>query len=121
LSIPSDVPQVVADPDRLERVLMNLVSNALKYSARETDVWLNVTKAENEVIISVVDRGVGIAPQDLDMVFDRYFRAKDTGKTDGLGLGLYISKALIEAQGGRIWADSEPGKGSSFRFTLPLE
>jgi len=72
------------------------------------------------VRISASDRGAGISPEDLDHVFERFYRAKGTRKTEGLGLGLYITRMLVEAHGGRIWAESEPGKGSTFSFTLPL-
>ena len=71
-------------------------------------------------LVSVTDQGVGIAPDELPNLFDRFYRAKATEKTEGLGLGLYISHLIIEAHGGRIWAESEQGKGSTFHFTLPI-
>ncbi|TAK35676.1 MAG: PAS domain S-box protein [Chloroflexota bacterium] len=120
VDISPDVPPVLADPDRLERILVNLLSNALKYSTPETDVTLTAERTNDEVTVSVVDHGVGIAPEDLTNIFDRYFRAQGTRRTEGLGLGLYITRMLVEAHGGRAWAESELGKGSTFYFTLPL-
>ncbi len=120
VEIPPDFPPILADPDRLERVLTNLLSNALKYSPSDTEVLLTARRAGGEAVVSMVDRGVGIAPEDLPHVFERYYRVKGTRKTEGLGLGLYITRMLVEAQGGRVWAESEPGKGSRFSVTLPL-
>lgn len=120
VEIPPDFPPILADPDRLERVLTNLLSNALKYSPSDTEVLLTARRAGGEAVVSMVDRGVGIAPEDLPHVFERYYRVKGTRKTEGLGLGLYITRMLVEAQGGRVWAESEPGKGSRFSLTLPV-
>ncbi|MCL6432110.1 MAG: PAS domain S-box protein, partial [Anaerolineae bacterium] len=113
------LPPVSADPDRLERVLANLFSNALKYSAPGTEVTVTFRREENEVITAVTDRGPGIAPEDMPHLFQRYFRARGRAP-DGLGLGLYISRLLIEAHGGRIWAESQVGVGSTFYFSLPV-
>ncbi len=109
-----------ADPHGLERVLTNLLSNALKYSDPGTEVTVRVRAQDDAALVSVIDRGHGIASEDLPHLFDRGFRAEGTRKVEGLGLGLYISRLLVEAQGGRILAESEPGKGSVFYFTLPL-
>ena len=109
-------PAVLADPDRLERILTNLISNALKYSEDRAEV--RVEAMGGEVRVSVIDHGAGIRPEDLPHLFDRFYRAKDTHRKDGLGLGLYITRMLVEAHGGRIWAESEQGKGSTFTFTL---
>ncbi|MBI2953351.1 MAG: PAS domain-containing sensor histidine kinase [Chloroflexi bacterium] len=118
--MPAHLPPVSADPDRLERILMNLLSNALKYSPPDSEVLIGVEATDRWARISVADRGVGIAPQDLPHIFERFYRAKGVRKAEGLGLGLYIARMLVEAQGGRIWAESEPGKGSTFYFTLPV-
>ncbi len=119
VEIPEGLLPVNADPDRLERILSNLLSNALKYSPSDTEVKVAVKAAGGEVVVSVADRGVGIAPEDLPHMFERYYRAKAARKTQGLGLGLYITRMLVEAHGDRIWVDSEVGKGSTFSFTLP--
>ena len=116
-----DVPSVLADVDRLERVLGNLLSNALKYSPGDTPVVVELARRGSEVVVTVSDRGPGIAPEELPHLFERYYRARRARQSrDGLGLGLYIAKGLIEAHGGRIWVESEVGKGSAFSFTLPV-
>ncbi len=113
------LPPALADPDRLERVLANLFSNALKYSTPGTEVTVTFRREADEVIIAVTDRGPGIAPEDMPHLFQRYFRARRRAP-DGLGLGLYISRLLVEAHGGRIWAESQVGVGSTFCFSLPV-
>ncbi len=118
LEAPEELPQVWADPSRLERILTNLVSNALKYSSGE--VVIKLDRRSGEVITEVADRGPGIAPEDLPRLFRRYYRAGTTGKRQGLGLGLFITKGLVEAHGGRIWVESQVGVGSRFSFSLPV-
>lgn len=98
---------------------MSLISNGLKYSEPNTGLFINAVEGDGEIITSVTDRGSGISPDDLLRIFERFYRAKDASRTEGLGLGLYITKWLVENQRGRIWAESEPGKGSTFHFTLP--
>lgn len=121
VDIPDDLPPVRADPDRLERILINLISNALKYSPPDAPVRIEARRHGSEVVTAVVDRGRGIAPDDLEHVFDRYFRTREAREhREGLGLGLYITKGLVEAHGGRIWVESELGTGSRFSFTLPI-
>ena len=120
VEIPEGLPPVWADPDRLERVLTNLLSNALKYSRPDTEVRVMARKLDPELQISVSDRGAGIPAGDIPHLFDRFYRVKGTRKAEGLGLGLYISRMLVEAMGGRIWVESQPGKGSTFNFTLPI-
>jgi signal transduction histidine kinase len=114
-----DVPPVLADPHRLERVLTNLVGNALKYSPAGSPVRVVAARRAGMVEVKVVDRGVGIAPEDLPKMFQRFFRGRLTAKSEGLGLGLYIVRRLVEAHGGRIRVESRPGEGSTFTFTLP--
>ncbi|MGI5835672.1 MAG: ATP-binding protein [Chloroflexota bacterium] len=119
LGIPYDLPPVNADPSRLERIFTNLVSNALKYSPAETEVLINAERVNEVVRVSVSDQGPGIPTEDIPNLFQRFYRARGTRKTEGLGLGLYITRMLVEAHGGKIWVESEPGKGSTFYFTLP--
>jgi signal transduction histidine kinase len=114
------VPRAMADPRQLERILVNLLSNALKYSPAETEVIVRVARAGERVEISVADRGVGITPEDQVHLFERWFRAKGTRRPEGLGLGLYITRLLVEAQGGRIRVESAPGEGSVFRVAFPV-
>ena len=120
IDIPADLPAVEADAPRLERILTNLLSNALKYSPPESKVSLRAERAQREVTVSVADRGVGIAPEDLPQIFGRFYRSKSAEKSEGSGLGLYITRMLVEAHGGRICAESKVGEGSTFYFTLPL-
>ncbi|MHB1133182.1 MAG: sensor histidine kinase [Chloroflexota bacterium] len=116
-----DVPPVLGDSSAIERVLGNLIGNALKYSAPESPVSARIARLENAVVMSVRDQGQGISAEDLPHVFERYYRAQaNRERHDGLGLGLYISRLIVEAHGGRIWCESEVGKGSTFSFTLPL-
>ena len=122
LEIPEDLPSVSADPHRLERVLVNLLSNALKYSSEDSEVTIRADQRGGEAVVSVVDRGIGIPSEDLDNIFERFYRTAGSHGThvEGLGLGLYITRKSIEAHGGRIWATSEEGAGSNFSFTLPI-
>jgi signal transduction histidine kinase len=108
-----------ADYNRLERILTNVLSNALKYSDPGTPVWVRARQTGHEVEVAITDQGYGIAPDDLSRLFERFYRAKET-RAEGIGLGLYITKQLVEAHGRRIWVESEVGKGSTFTFTLPV-
>ncbi|HEX7049496.1 MAG TPA: ATP-binding protein [Longimicrobiales bacterium] len=121
IDAPPHLPRVAADPHRLGRAITNLITNALKYSPPETPVRVRITPRPDEVVVSVTDRGGGIPPEDLPYLFERFYRAKKHSKTEGLGLGLYITRLIIEAHGGRIWVESEPGTGSTFSFALPTE
>ncbi|TAK36601.1 MAG: PAS domain-containing protein [Chloroflexota bacterium] len=116
-----DFPIVNGDRARLQRMLVNLLTNALKYSAPDQPVELVLSSSDHEVEVSVIDRGIGIEPDDLPHLFERFYRTGNAfQKAIGLGLGLYITRLLAEAHGGRIWAESEAGRGSTFSFTLPL-
>ncbi len=118
---PDELPLVLADPDRLERILVNLISNALKYSDSDTEVTVSLTLQEGAVATSVSDRGMGIPAVDLPLLFQRFHRTlRARERREGLGLGLYITRMLVEAHGGKIWVESEVGKGSTFVFTLPI-
>jgi two-component system, NarL family, sensor histidine kinase BarA len=120
VDIGADLPPVAADPDRLTRVVQNLVGNALKYGAPGTPVMVRAWRADGEVVVSVSDTGAGVPPEDTARVFERFYRGVRNGTSDGLGLGLYISRLIVEAHGGRIWCESRPGHGSTFSFALPL-
>jgi signal transduction histidine kinase len=121
LELEPGLPPLLADPARLERILTNLLSNALKYSPGQAPVTVAVGPEDGgaAVGIAVSDRGVGIAPEDLAHVFDRYYRARGARRPEGLGLGLYITRLLVEAHRGRIEAVSALGQGSTFRIHLP--
>jgi signal transduction histidine kinase len=114
-------PPIRCDAERIERVVTNLVTNALKYSPAETPVVIGIGREGPDALVSVADRGSGIQPADLPQLFERFYRTGTAVRTDpgGLGLGLYIARLIVEAHGGRIWAESTVGKGSTFQFTLP--
>ncbi len=114
---PASFPTVLCDPDKIEQVLTNLVENAAKY-ASPTGMRVVGDVDDSHVTIAVHDKGEGIPPGDLPRVFERFFRAGHN-KPSGTGLGLWISRGLVEAHGGRLSADSTLGTGSVFRFTLP--
>lgn len=122
VDFPTKFPLIDADPERIFQVLRQLLDNAAKYSPEGGIIVLQGKTEEKKAIISVADEGEGIAPEDLNHLFDMFFRAKSNSgaKILGTGLGLPISKAIIEAHGGVIWAESQPGWGSRFYFTLPL-
>jgi len=116
----TDLPLALADPDRLERILINLLMNALKYSEPGTEVVVRFEARAGEVVTIVTDSGPGIPPEERTHLFQRFHRVGQHGNhQDGLGLGLYTARSLVEAHGGRIWVESEPGKGSSFGFSMP--
>lgn len=118
----SNLPSVWADRDRIEEVLTNLLENAFKYSDPQTEIRVRIEARENEMVIAISDCGSGIASEDLQRIFDKFYRVErdDARKTYGYGLGLYISIKLVEAMGGKLWAESELEKGSTFYFSLPL-
>lgn len=111
---------VLGDAARLERVIANLLTNALKYSADDAPVRVCITNRDGVIALSVTDRGIGIAPEHHHALFDRFYRTTaGRGRAGGLGLGLYIARLIVEAHGGRIHVSSELGAGSTFTITLP--
>jgi signal transduction histidine kinase len=120
---PNGFPIVDADPRRIEQVLRNLLDNATKYSPEGGLVVVRGEVGKDEVIISVADQGVGIAPEHLNRLFEKFFRVESgLGRhVVGSGLGLPIARTIVESHGGRIWAESQVGEGSTLYFTLPLE
>ncbi len=123
LNIPEDLPPVFADANRVTQILVNLVSNAIKYTQPHDSITITATATEKCVQIDVADTGLGIAAEDLAQVFNRFFRAErdDASLVGGTGLGLPIAKMFIEMMGGEIWVDSALNEGTTFSFTLPLE
>ncbi|MEW5854720.1 MAG: ATP-binding protein [Myxococcota bacterium] len=116
------IPPLQADPVRMDQVLTNLLSNAVKYSPAETPILLRATSHHGHAHIHVANAGPGIPPEDLPHLFERYYRTHRarTGRVAGLGLGLYITKGLVEAHGGRITVESLPGERTTFTVSLPL-
>jgi signal transduction histidine kinase len=113
---------VLGDAGKLERCITNLLTNALKYSREDAPVQVRLSQTASEAELDVIDHGIGIAPEHTAQVFDRYHRtAAGRRQAEGLGLGLYITRLIVEAHGGRIDVVSEVGKGSTFRLILPLQ
>jgi two-component system sensor histidine kinase KdpD len=120
LSFPEDFPYVEGDHARMSQLLMNLLENAAKYSPRGAPVRVEVAGQRDDVLISVIDAGVGIDAEELPWLFERFYRSpRVRDHVPGTGLGLTLCKEVVEAHGGRIWAENNPGGGSAFRFTLP--
>lgn len=118
VEVPDGLPEVLADPDKVGQVLTNLLENAAKYADPAT-VRVTAARDGDAVRIAVADRGEGIPAEDLPRVFERFFR-RDEGRPTGTGLGLWISRGLVEAHGGTLTASSRVGEGSTFAFTLPI-
>jgi PAS domain S-box-containing protein len=120
LQAPNEPVEGRWDRDRLQQVFHNLLSNAIKYSPEGGEIEIRLKTLEDQIKISVVDPGIGIAPEALPHLFDRFYRARTaTSQADGLGLGLDVTRALIEAHGGRVAVESELGRGSTFTISLP--
>ena len=119
LDVPSELPLVQANPRRVMQIVRCLVDNAMRFSPSGTTVIVKAESQENRVIVSVHDEGFGIPPEHLAKIFDRFYLAEQSGiRTAGVGLGLAISKGLVEAMGGQIAVASQVGKGSTFSFSL---
>lgn len=114
-----DLPPVLADSERLQRIILNLLTNALKYSPPEERVVVRLQRKGGNVTVSVIDLGPGIAEEDIPHIFERYYQTRGT-RLGGMGLGLYITKMLVEAHGGTIRVESKVGKGCRFYFSLPV-
>jgi signal transduction histidine kinase/CHASE3 domain sensor protein len=121
LSLPDGEKEIAGDRDRLEQVLGNLLENAAKYSPDGSDIYVNVEDRGDQVVTSVCDKGIGIPADELGQVFERFHRGRQVSSTNygGLGLGLYITKQIVERHGGSIWVDSKERSGTSFFFSLP--
>jgi PAS domain S-box-containing protein len=121
VEFPPDFPLVRADPEWMRQVLGNLVSNAIKYSPAGTLIRVSGVYDARNVRVAVGDQGPGIPPEEQATLFERFTRGRseDTRRTEGAGLGLFISKAVVDAHGGRMWVDSKLGQGTTFYFTLP--
>jgi two-component system sensor histidine kinase KdpD len=119
-SVPRDLPLVALDPALIEQVLVNLLENATKYTPPGSPIDVSVNTSDDEVMVEVADRGPGVAAEDAERVFDKFYRVRE-GEGGGVGLGLTICRGIVSAHGGRIWVEERPGGGALFRFTLPLE
>jgi PAS domain S-box-containing protein len=120
VEFPRNFPVILGDENRLEQVISNLISNAIKYSGDGGEIRISGQVLPQQVIICVSDQGPGISAGDIPHVFDRFYRAVEASKTTkGAGLGLYLARAVVEAHGGRIWVDPQPGIGARICFSLP--
>ncbi|HZR43730.1 MAG TPA: ATP-binding protein, partial [Ktedonobacteraceae bacterium] len=124
-SIPNDLPPVELDYLQIDQVLTNLIENAVRYTPADTPIEIAAQVVDEQIMVSIADHGPGIPPEDLERIFDKFYRVSGaTGRgtsTMGSGLGLAVCRGLIEAHGGQIWAENRPGGGAIFRFTLPLK
>jgi two-component system sensor histidine kinase KdpD len=119
VALPPDAPPVLVDAVQVRRILVNLVSNALKFSPADSPVAIRVTRTRKEVIIRIVDQGSGIPESELEHVFEPFYRGAPHQDQTGTGLGLAIARGFAEANGARLWAESQPGQGASFALALP--
>ncbi|MBI5216389.1 MAG: response regulator [Ignavibacteriae bacterium] len=119
--VADDIDQLVVDQMRFKQILVNLTSNAVKFSPRDSEVTITIRRVHYEIEVEVLDKGIGIKPEDLSRLFVAYQQGKNSFASDeGTGLGLMITKKLVELHGGKIWVESEWGKGSTFRFRIPM-
>ena len=121
LPTPTSPECVIGDSDRLKQVLLNLVSNAVKYNRENGSVFINTRVDADELQIAVEDTGAGIDPQDIEHLFERFYRIPGSESAEGTGLGLSVAKTIVEQHNGRIAVDSIVGKGTTFTIHLPLE
>ena len=118
VDLPTPTPTVLADPERFPRVVTNLVHNAIKFTGPGGRITVFAREEADEVIVGVADTGIGIPREVLPRIFERFYKSDKSRRSQGTGLGLSISKHLVQSHGGRIWAESEEGHGSTFYFTL---
>jgi len=118
--IPEELPEMEADADRMRQVFINLLSNAIKYSEPGGSVTVRAEKHEGELLFQVSDRGIGMSAESMQHLFERFYRVEDRPNQSGTGLGLYISRQIIEAHGGHIWVESKLNEGSTFSFNIPF-
>ncbi len=121
--LPDQLLPIQADRGKVKQILLNLLTNAVKYTEREkAEIFIRVIQESRNVTVSIEDQGIGIEPEDQKVIFDPFRQGRDSmcRKYGGTGLGLSIVKEFVRLHGGEIWVESEPGKGSKFSFTLPI-
>lgn len=121
--VPEELPKALGDEQRHREILFNLLTNAMKFSPRGEPIEVELDVDAEMLTVSVTDHGIGIEPEDVRRIFAKFSRVEQLdgdGLAEGYGLGLYICKSLVEAQGGNIWVESKPGEGPTFKYTLPI-
>jgi two-component system sensor histidine kinase KdpD len=121
VSLPKDLPPVPIDGVLIEQVFINVLENALKYTPKGSSIDIAAHREDGQVVIDVDDRGPGVPPQHRADVFEKFYRLPREGQSGGAGLGLAISRGIVEAHGGTMWVDNRDGGGAAFRFTIPIE
>jgi K+-sensing histidine kinase KdpD len=119
--VPDNLPTILVDGPRIGEVITNLVENAVKYSPEASEIRIEVSLQDKDVVTRVIDNGVGIPIEYQPLVFDRFNQlASKNGHRKGSGLGLCICRGIVESHGGKIWVESTPGKGAKFNFSIPV-
>jgi two-component system sensor histidine kinase KdpD len=122
VDIPSEIPLITADAVLIGEVFSNVLGNACKYSPSDSPIDISIRKEDQDkIIISIKDYGLGIPPEDLERIFDKFYRVQRQNQVSGTGLGLTICKGIVEAHGGRIWAENNPDRGITITFSLPIQ
>jgi signal transduction histidine kinase len=117
---PQNFPLILGDDERLIQVFSNLISNAIKYSPQGGEIRIEGMVKPDQVVVCVKDQGPGVAPEDIPYIFDRFYRSPDAARNSkGAGLGLFLSRAIIQAHRGRMWVEPTPGDGATICFSLP--
>jgi two-component system phosphate regulon sensor histidine kinase PhoR len=116
----AELPPALADAERVNQVVASLVHNAVKFTPAGGEIELRAERLGDELVVSVADSGIGVPPDDLERIFERFYKTDRSRSGGGTGLGLAIAKHLVQAHGGRIWAESDGSSGTTIRFTLPL-
>jgi two-component system, OmpR family, sensor histidine kinase KdpD len=119
--LPADLSLVPLDSVLIEQVLINLLDNAIKYTPSGIPITLSAWPTDGAVMVEIADRGPGLPPGDEQRIFEKFYRRSHAGERSGAGLGLTICRAIVEAHGGRIWAENRPDGGAALRFTLPMQ
>jgi signal transduction histidine kinase len=121
LDIQTQDSRIVADKLRVSQVIGNILDNAIRFSPQGRQVNVELKEENNEYVISITDQGIGVRPEYMDHIFERFYRVRNTASRQysGIGLGLFVARAIVEAHGGHIWVSSNQGLGSTFSFTLP--